>query len=94
MFTLRILSGRWQRAPLLRADGGQRGQLENTERRPAQAGQVTVVWVGGQQAPHRCRSAHGVTPLRRRDDQGVALGDRLVEKLHERRVDARVRHAA
>lgn len=60
----------------------------------AQAGEVPEVGLGGHEAPHRCRTAHRVTPLRRRDDQGVALRDRLAEKLHERRVDAWVRDAA
>jgi hypothetical protein len=80
--------------PSLRSDGGQCGELEDTERRPAQAGEVPEVGLGGHQAPHRCRTAHRVTPLRRRDDERVALGDRLAQKLHERRVDAWVRDPA
>src|SRR3954453_18131078 len=36
----------------------------------------------------------GWTPLRRRDDQGMALRDRLPEQLHERRADAWVRDTA
>ena len=80
--------------PSLRADGGQCGELEDTERRPAQAGQVLPLGLGGDEAPHRCRTAHRVTPLRRRDAERVALGDRLAEQVDERRVDARVRDAA
>jgi hypothetical protein len=80
--------------PSLRADRGQCGQFEDTERRPAQAGEVLPRGLGGYKAPHRCRTAHRVTPLCCRDAEGVALGDRLAEKLHERRVDAWVSDAA
>ena len=49
-----------------------------------------VTWI----VMHRSRTAHRVTPLCSRDAEGVALGDRLAEELHERRVDAWVRDAA
>jgi hypothetical protein len=79
--------------PSLRADGGQCGELKDAERRPAQAGRVLPLGLGGYEAPHRCRTAHRVTPLCCRYAEGVALGDRLAEKLHERGVDARVSDA-
>jgi hypothetical protein len=53
-----------------------------------------IIEHGGYEAAHRCRSAHRMTPLGGWDDQGVAFGDRLAEKLHERRVAAWVCDAA
>jgi hypothetical protein len=55
---------------------------------------MTEAGLGGYQPLHRRRPTRRVTPLGCRDNQGVALGDWLVQKLHERGVDARVRHAA
>src|SRR4051812_2186305 len=79
--------------PALCADGGQRGELQDAERRPAQAGQVLEIGLGGDETPYRQRTARRVTPLGRRDAERAALGDRLAEQLHERRMDARVRDA-
>ena len=63
-------------------------------RGPPQPGEVPEVRLGGHQSPYRAGAAQRVTPLRRRNDQGVALGDLFAEKLHERRMDARVGDAA
>src|SRR3954447_20360959 len=65
------------REPSLRADGRQCGDLEETERRPAEAGGMPPYGLGGDESPRRCRTAAWVTPLCGRDTEGVALGDRL-----------------
>ncbi len=75
--------------PPLLADAGQRCQLEDAQRLPAQAahGQRHLA---GDETPGRGWPAQGVAVLRRRDAQGTGAGDRLAQQAGQRIADARV----
>src|SRR5690606_1110920 len=74
----------------LPTDGRQRGELEDSERRPAQAREVRGPVTTSHDTLHGGRTAQGMTPLRRGDDQRTTLSDRLAQKVIEGGADARV----
>jgi hypothetical protein len=77
------------RDPPLLADAGQRCQLEDAQRLPAQ---VAHGWrhLAGDETPGRGWPAHGVAVLRRGDAEGTGVGDRLAQQVDQRIADARV----
>src|SRR5207248_10256569 len=96
----RIAAGRQQDVslpdpgdPPLLADAGQRCQLKDAQRLPAQVahGQRRSA---GDEAPGRGWPAHGVAVLRRRDTQGTGVGDRLAQQVDQRIADTRVLDAS
>ena len=77
------------RHPAIWRDAGQGGEFEHAHRLPSQLGESASAFPpAGGRLPHRLRRARRLPPLGRRDEQGVAVSDRLAETVDERSQDA------
>ena len=80
--------------PALRADRGQRRQLQQAQRLPLQRGHRIPRSDTADEAPHGDRAAPWMSPLRGRDAEGDGLVDRPSQHVDEGVADAPVRDAA